>query len=75
MLRDQVTEMVAELHAAPTADGFERVLAPGEPEYLRSRERSQDGIPIDENLWTELTALLPDGARSQASRCERKEHA
>lgn len=57
--QDQVTAMVAELHAAPTSDGFERVLAPGEPEYLCSLERAKNGIPLDEKAWNELNALLP----------------
>ncbi len=60
--REHVAAMVADLHAAPAADGVERVQAPGEPEYLRSLERAKNGIPLDENVWNELTALLPESA-------------
>lgn len=56
--RDHVAAMVCDLHAAPAAEGFERVLAPGEPEYLCARKRAEEGIPIDEKVWNELTALL-----------------
>lgn len=55
----QVAAMVGDLHGAPAADGFEKVLAPGEPEYLRSLERAANGIPLDDAVWNELTALLP----------------
>jgi len=57
--RDHVAAMVSDLHAAPAAEGVERVQAPGEPEYLCSLERSKSGIPLDEKVWSELTALLP----------------
>lgn len=60
--RDHVAAMVTDLHAMPAAEGFERVMAPGEPEYLRCLERSKNGIPVDEHLWEELTALLPQRA-------------
>jgi ureidoglycolate dehydrogenase (NAD+) len=54
----QVAAMVVALHAAPAAEGFERVLAPGEPEYRCSRERSKNGIPVDDQVWEELNTLL-----------------
>ena len=51
--------MVTDLHAAPAAEGFERVQAPGEPEYLCSLDRTKNGIPLDEKVRNELRALLP----------------
>jgi len=54
---DNVTRMVEELHQVPAADGFEKVLAPGEPEYLRQTERSEHGIPLDDYVWDELQEL------------------
>jgi ureidoglycolate dehydrogenase (NAD+) len=53
----QVAAMSADLHAQPAAEGFTRVLAPGEPEHLKTLERSENGIPIDDATWKELTAL------------------
>lgn len=58
---EQVTAMAADLHSAPAAEGFERVLAPGEPEHLRAIERFRDGIPLDDSVWKELIALMPGG--------------
>jgi ureidoglycolate dehydrogenase (NAD+) len=54
---NQVTEMVEELHQAPTAEGFEQVMVPGEPEYLRERDRMKNGIPIEDYLFDELRHL------------------
>jgi ureidoglycolate dehydrogenase (NAD+) len=55
---DQVAAMVTDLHAAPAAEGFDRVMAPGEPEYLCAIERAKNGIPLDEKVWDELNALM-----------------
>lgn len=54
---DKVTQMVEELHQIPPAEGFDRVLAPGEPEYLKERERKRGGIPIEDYIWNELESL------------------
>jgi ureidoglycolate dehydrogenase (NAD+) len=54
----QMTAMISELHEAPPAEGFDRVMAPGEPEHLRSLERAKDGIPLPEQVWNDLNALL-----------------
>lgn len=56
---DHVTQLMSELHEQPTAEGFIRVLAPGEPEYYRSIERSQNGIPLEEKVWADLLSLKP----------------
>ena len=72
--REQVAAMVTDLHGAPVSEGFERVQAPGEPEYLRCLDRSKNGIPLDENVWKELTALLPQSAgQRQATDRQAKE--
>jgi ureidoglycolate dehydrogenase (NAD+) len=55
----QVAAMVMALHAAPTAEGFAQVRAPGEPEFLCAIERAEKGIPVDERVMDELNALLP----------------
>jgi ureidoglycolate dehydrogenase (NAD+) len=57
---DQVTRMIEELHQAPTAEGFDRVMVPGEPEYLRERDRIRNGIPIEDYLFDELQKLRRD---------------
>lgn len=54
-----VATMVADIHQAPAAEGCDRVMAPGEPEYLRAIERSKNGIPVDEALLDQLKDMLP----------------
>lgn len=54
---DQVTQMIEELHRVPTAAGFDRVMVPGEPEYLEERDRIRNGIPIEDYLFDELQKL------------------
>jgi LDH2 family malate/lactate/ureidoglycolate dehydrogenase len=39
------------------AQGFERVLLPGEPERLAEAQRSRDGVPIPETTWAKLQQL------------------
>jgi ureidoglycolate dehydrogenase (NAD+) len=57
---DRVTQMIEELHQVPTAEGFERVMVPGEPEYLRERDRMKNGIPIEDYLFDELQQIRRD---------------
>lgn len=54
---ERVTQMIEELHQVPTAEGFGRVMVPGEPEYLRERDRTRNGIPIEDYLFDELQKL------------------
>jgi LDH2 family malate/lactate/ureidoglycolate dehydrogenase len=46
---------VAALEAAPPAAGFERVVVPGTPEEECERRRLDEGIPIEIEVWRELT--------------------
>jgi ureidoglycolate dehydrogenase (NAD+) len=54
---DQVTRMVEELHQVPPGEGFDQVLAPGEPEYLKEMDRIKNGIPIEDYIFDELNTL------------------
>lgn len=54
---DRVTQMIEEVHQVPTAEGFERVMVPGEPEYLKEKDRIKNGIPIEDYLFDELQRL------------------
>ena len=54
---DRVTQMVEEIHQVPPAEGFEKVLAPGEPEYLKELDRKKNGIPLEDYLYDELHQL------------------
>ncbi len=60
----QVAAMIHELHEVPTMPGVERVLAPGEPEHLKTIERTSTGIPLTDQLWDELQSLAVPGNAS-----------
>jgi len=47
---DTMDRMIDEIHAAPPARGFDRVLVPGEPENLTKEQRLKEGIPLPEDL-------------------------
>lgn len=53
---EAIGRMVAEIHAAPTADGVDRVLLPGEREWTRYREALADGIPLPGDVRERLAA-------------------
>jgi ureidoglycolate dehydrogenase (NAD+) len=62
----RVSRMIEEIHEVPPAEGFQRVLAPGEPEYLKEIERTQYGIPLEDYLWNDLVNLAGEGAQTPA---------
>jgi ureidoglycolate dehydrogenase (NAD+) len=55
--KERIAEMIYELHELPTASGHGKVLHPGEPEALCSKERGQHGIPLEPGLLAELQTL------------------
>ena len=59
--REQVEQLRAHLHDAPTAAGSDQVLLPGEPEEAVRRDRLANGIPIPAATWDSLTALAEQG--------------
>jgi uncharacterized oxidoreductase len=48
------------VHATETAESFDRVLLPGEPEVENRARRVAEGIPVAERTWAELTALAAE---------------
>jgi LDH2 family malate/lactate/ureidoglycolate dehydrogenase len=42
--------------AVPTAEGFDEVLLPGEPELQTAAHRRNHGIPLDDTTWSQLVA-------------------
>ncbi len=66
----EVAAFARYLKATPPAEGFAEVLYPGEPEYRTEQQRLQNGVPIDDAIWSELQATgsrygvpLPDATR------------
>lgn len=50
-------EYIEMLHAAPTADGTERVLVAGDPEFDAEERRRREGIPLHPDVAASLRAL------------------
>ncbi len=48
--------MIDDIHATPAAPGFDRVLVPGEKEYLTRLQYEKEGIPIPSETLKELRA-------------------
>jgi len=49
-----VDQMINEIHTAQPAEGFTRVMVPGEPEQQNEDERMKNGIPISESIYNYL---------------------
>jgi len=49
--------MIDALHASPTADANQMVCYPGEKEFATAVERANRGIPVNDYLFAELSAL------------------
>ncbi len=52
--------MMDDLHATPPARGFDRVLVPGEKEYLTRQAYERDGIPIPLGTMNDLRAAAKE---------------
>jgi LDH2 family malate/lactate/ureidoglycolate dehydrogenase len=66
---DDVERLVAEIRAAPLADGAEEILLPGEPERRMRERRAAEGIPLSDELTEVLDVLAGDlGVASLARR-------
>ncbi|MET0132686.1 MAG: Ldh family oxidoreductase [Kibdelosporangium sp.] len=59
--REQTEQFCQVLAETPLAEGAGEVLVPGEPEERIRLERTRDGIPVTENTWRDLNALLGTG--------------
>jgi ureidoglycolate dehydrogenase (NAD+) len=54
---DRMQQMVNDIKNLRTADGFEEVLVPGEPEARTKAERVEEGIPLGDGVWDTLQSL------------------
>ena len=54
---DGVEELVAQLRAAPRAEGVTEILLPGEPEQRTEEARRAGGVPVSDELTAKLAAL------------------
>ena len=56
----RVSHLVDEIHAAPTADGVDRLLLPGEREWNHRRKALVDGIDLPSDVVGKLVGLATD---------------
>ena len=47
-------ETARRIRQVPPAPGFDKVLMPGDPEVEARRQRSKDGIPLDDDVWQSI---------------------
>jgi uncharacterized oxidoreductase len=53
----EVSQLVSFVRGCPRIDGVERILLPGDPERLTLKDRSSQGIFLDDGNWGKLTEL------------------
>jgi uncharacterized oxidoreductase len=53
----EVSGLTGNIKACPKAEGTTEILVPGEPERRSCAQRRQNGIPLDDGTWKQLTAL------------------
>jgi hydroxycarboxylate dehydrogenase B len=58
--RRSVASIVDRIRSVPPADGFERVLVPGDPEIVERRRREIEGVPVPEPTWEQVVALAEE---------------
>lgn len=55
--QERLAEMVQEIHNCQRAPGVERLYVPGEPELETQTRRQREGIPLPDDVISDLTAL------------------
>ena len=50
-------DMVADIKSSRLGKGFDKILVPGEPEYLEEQRRLKTGIPLDDEIWQSATVI------------------
>ncbi|MBE0591353.1 MAG: Ldh family oxidoreductase [Gemmatimonadales bacterium] len=56
----RVDALIDEIHAAPVAEGTQRILVPGETEWRRRRQAVAEGIPLPSDVVDSLRGLAED---------------
>ena len=58
--RKELDEYVVYAKSAAYAEGFERVLMPGELDYETEERRAAEGIPIADGVWSQIETVAAD---------------
>ena len=54
---NRVEHLAEQVKSSKKAPGVTRILLPGDPELMTREKRLQEGIPINEKLWQQLTEM------------------
>ena len=54
--RDRAGRYLERVRAVPPAEGFDKVMVPGEPERAREQERRRSGLTIPDSVWNSLVS-------------------
>ena len=57
-MQARASQLREAIHAVPPADGFDAVLAPGDPES-RNRRDAAEHVTLPTSVWNDIQALLP----------------
>jgi len=52
----EVTTLAEAVRSCPRAEGVNEILCPGDPERKQRQTRVQNGIPLDDGTWSQLSA-------------------
>jgi LDH2 family malate/lactate/ureidoglycolate dehydrogenase len=55
-----VSDFIVHLKTAPPAPGFKEILHPGECEHRTERQRSREGIEVEDATWSAIQALITE---------------
>lgn len=55
--KEEVDRYVDSVHTIPPAEGFDKVLVPGERSYLETQKRLKKGLFVESGTWRKITAL------------------
>ncbi len=58
--KEEVTEFAAYLKDTPLAEGFTEIYYPGELEHLRTQQKLQEGIFVEDSTWEQLKGLASE---------------
>ena len=54
------------VRSSRAAEGFDQVMAPGDPERKTRQMREAEGVPVPDEVWDGITELLADPSRRPA---------
>ncbi len=57
---DRIIQLIEYVKSSPEAFGFDEVLVPGELEFREREKRLNNGILIDETIWSQIKGIIEE---------------